>query len=225
VSFELKAHCDMSLDDNDRKPLLSTGKFIMVRHGQSEGNRERRFTVSSEVPLTELGRAQARDTARRIGRLFNPEIIISSPFLRARQTAEIIADELQLPVEIVHGLHERDLGCLKGHSYDDLRALVLKDPSYDPAHGWAWKPAGGESYEEVRERVMAAAEGLLKRFPSNEIVIVSHGGVMLSIWAHIVGQWHGAHLPPNCGIMLIQHDGKRMQPPKIMQGREEGDLG
>jgi hypothetical protein len=45
------------------------------------------------------------------------------------------------------------------------------------------------------------------------------------VWAHIAGQWHGAHLPPNCGIVLIEHDGRRMRVPKIVQGKEEGELG
>jgi broad specificity phosphatase PhoE len=201
------------------------GKFIMVRHGESEGNRERRFTISSEVGLTELGYRQAHEVARRIAKLFKPEIVVSSPFRRARQTSEIIAAELKLAIEIVHELHERDLGCLKGHSYDDLRELVLKDPAYDPARGWSWKPEGGESYEDVRARVVGAVNNLLRRYPRNEIVIVSHGGVMLSVWAEIIGQWHGAHLPPNCGIVLIEHDGRSMHPPQIVTGEEEGELG
>jgi broad specificity phosphatase PhoE len=215
------------VNKNERENTLaaSTGKFIMVRHGESEGNRERRFTISSEVGLTEFGVRQAHAVAARIAQLFKPRIVVSSPFQRAHHTSEIIASELNLPIEIVHDLHERDLGCLKGHSYDDLRALVLKDPSYDPARGWSWKPEGGESYEDVRERVMAAVDQLLLRYPRDEIVIVSHGGVMLSVWAHITGQWHGAHLPPNCGIVLIEHDGRRMQVPKIIQGKEEGELG
>jgi len=212
-------------EGNDRPLSGSAGKFIMVRHGESEGNRERRFTISSEVGLTELGLLQAHEVSRRIARLFKPQVVVSSPFRRARQTSEIIAKALNLPIETVHDLHERDLGCLKGHSYDDLRAQVLKDPSYDPARGWSWKPEGGESYEDVRERVMAAVDQLLRRYPRDEVVVVSHGGVMLSVWAHITGQWHGAHLPPNCGIVLIEHDGRRMQVPKIMQGKEEGELG
>jgi len=214
-----------SNDDSKRPDSATMGRFIMVRHGESEGNRERRFTKSSEVGLTELGIRQAHDVARKIAQLFKPQIVISSPFRRARHTSEIIASELNLRIETVPDLHERDLGCLKGHSYDDLRALVLKDPSYDPGRGWSWKPEGGESYEDVRERVMAAVDQLLRSYPQDEIVIVSHGGVMLSVWAHITGQWHGAHLPPNCGIVLIEHDGRRMRVPRIVQGEEEGELG
>jgi broad specificity phosphatase PhoE len=213
----------VTYDEKDSQARI--GKFIMIRHGESEGNRERRFTISSEVELTELGVRQAHQVARRIAELFKPQVVISSPFRRARQTSEIIARELKLSVETVFDLHERDLGCLKGHSYDDLRALVLKDPSYDAARGWSWKPEGGESYEDVRERVMAAVDQLLRRYPDEEVVIVSHGGVMLSVWAHITGQWHGAHLPPNCGIVLIEHDGRQMQPPRIIQGKDEGEPG
>jgi broad specificity phosphatase PhoE len=202
-----------------------TGRFIMVRHGESEGNRDRRFTISSVVPLTELGRRQAFDAARRIKLKFKPERIISSPFARARQTSEIIAAELALPVEIVDELHERDLGALKGHSYDLLREVVKQDPLYDPNNGWAWRPEGGESYEDVRKRVIGAIDQLRSRLAGREVVIVSHGGVMLSVWAHAIGSWHGAHLPPNCGIVLVDHDRDRIYPPRIVEGAEEGELG
>jgi probable phosphoglycerate mutase len=201
------------------------GRFIMIRHGESEGNRDRRFTLTTETPLTELGRQQAQRAGRQIARLFKPEVIVSSPFVRARQTSDIIATELRLPIEVVQDLHERDLGCLKGQSYDSLREMVRTDPGYDPANGWAWKPEGGESYEDVRRRVMTAIAELRERYASREIVIVSHGGVMLSVWADITGAWHGAHLPPNCGVVLVEHDHERMFPPMIVTGAEEGELG
>jgi broad specificity phosphatase PhoE len=197
----------------------------MVRHGESEGNRDRRFTLTTETPLTDRGRQQARRAARHIGKLYRAEVIVSSPFLRARQTSEIIAEELRLPIEFVHDLHERDLGCLKGQSYDALRELVRTDPAYDPKNGWSWKPEGGESYEDVRRRVMVAIEELRRRYAGREIVIVSHGGVMLSVWAHIAGAWHGAHLPPNCGIVLVEHDNEMLHPPTIVEGLEEGEIG
>jgi broad specificity phosphatase PhoE len=212
-------HFDQSGNDDRR------GKLIMVRHGESEGNRERRFTISPDVPLTETGRRQAFEVAARIRGLFKPEVIISSPFARARHTSEIIAAELNLPIEVVADLHERDLGALRGHSYDMLREAVRIDPKYDPANGWSWKPEGGESYEEVRQRVVYAIEGVRQRYPAHEVIVVSHGGVMLSLWAHIVGSWHGAHLPPNCGIVLVEHDHRRMYPPMIVQGKECGELG
>jgi broad specificity phosphatase PhoE len=212
------------IDDPQETRARRGGRLIMVRHGQSEGNRERRFTISSETPLTELGRGQARAAAMRIARMFKPEVIISSPFARARETSAIIAAELNLEIEVVHDLHERDLGCLKGHSYDALREAVRTDPAYNPEQGWRWRPDGGESYEDVRVRVAAAIEGIRARYPEHEAVVVSHGGVMLSVWAHIAG-WKGAHLPPNCGIVLVEHDRERLYHPKIIEGAREGELG
>jgi broad specificity phosphatase PhoE len=90
------------------------------------------------------------------------------------------------------------------------------DPSYNRAQKWLWRPVGGESYEDVRRRVIGAFESLLTKYSGGEIVIVSHGVVMRSVWAHIVGAWQGAHLPPNCGIVLVEHDGRRMHVPKIL---------
>ncbi len=192
------------------------GKLIMVRHGESEGNRDRRFTISPEVPLTELGRQQAREAAQRIAKRFAPERIISSPYRRARQTSDIIASELGLPIEVVHDLHERDLGVLKGESYDLLRDLAGQDSGYDPKRGWLWRPEGGESYEDVRRRVSVAIDEIRWRYPDQELVVVSHGGVMLSMWAHLTGVWEDAHLPSNCGIVLIEHEPDRLHPPKII---------
>ncbi len=197
------------------------GKLIMVRHGESEGNRDRRFTISPEVPITAVGREQARRAAEQIAQRFKPSRLISSPFLRARQTSAIIAAALGLECEIVHDLHERDLGVLKGESYDLMRELVKRDPAYDAAQGWMWRPERGESYEDVRLRVVRAIDQIRARHADDEIVIVSHGGVMLSMWAHVTGQWHGAHLPPNCGIVLIEHDNGRFAPPRII-GDEGG---
>lgn len=192
------------------------GKLIMVRHGESEGNRDRRFTLSPEVPLTDLGRQQAREAAQRIAKRSNPHLIISSPYRRARQTSDIIAGELGLPIEVVQDLHERDLGVLKGQSYDLLRDLAGQDSGYDPKRGWLWRPEGGESYEDVRKRVIVAIEETRCRYPDHELIVVSHGGVMLSMWAHLTGSWEDAHLPPNCGIVLIEHEPDRLHPPQIL---------
>jgi broad specificity phosphatase PhoE len=197
--------------------MAKLGRLILVRHGESEGNRDRRFSISSEVELTEIGRRQAHEVAQRIKTRFQPELIFSSSFLRARQTSAIIAAELNLPVEVVEDIHERDLGTLRGESYDRLRELVKLAPDFDPKQGWLWRPEGGESYEDVRLRVTAAFNQLRGRFPEHEVVVVSHGGVMLSMWAHITGRWEGAHLPPNCGIVLVEHDGERFELPQIIK--------
>lgn len=188
------------------------GKLILVRHGESEGNLARRFTTTPAAPLTDLGRVQAHGAAKRIARLFKPELVVTSPYTRALDTAEIIAAGLSLPLEVQPGIHERSFGYLAGHPYE----AVNDDPTFGSAGPWDWKPNGGESYEDVRRRVGPIVDRLAADNRKREIVIVSHGGVMLALWAHAAGRWDDAPLAPNCGIVLIEHDAAGYGSPKMI---------
>jgi broad specificity phosphatase PhoE len=189
------------------------GKLIMVRHGESEGNRERRFTTTPDAPLTDLGREQAAQAARRIARLFHPRLVITSPYARARETGEIIAAALRLPVEVEPGIYERHFGYLRGQPYDAVR----DDPTFETEKTWLWRPEGGESYEDVRVRLAPILERLAVRAGDGELAVVSHGGVMLTCWAHLVGHWESAHVPPNCGIVLLEYENGSFKPPQIVE--------
>lgn len=188
------------------------GRLILVRHGESEGNRLRRFTNSPAAPLTELGREQARAAAARIARLFRPELVIASPYARARETGEIIARELTLALLIEAGLHEQSLGALAGHPYE----VVHEDPTFDPTRPWLWRPPQGESHEDVKARTAPVFDRIAALHSTREVVVVSHGGVMAAIWAHVTGSWEGAHHPPNCGIVLVEHLESRYHPPRVV---------
>ena len=193
------------------------GRLILVRHGESTANRDRCFTITDDVPLTDLGRQQASETALRIARRFAPASVISSTFARARETAQIIAAELRLETEVVADLHERNFGCLKGQPYEAFTELVLHDPVYDPAKDWLWRPEGGESHEDVRSRVITVIEEVRMRYLDQDVVVVSHGAVMRSVWAHLAGTWQDAYLPPNGGIVLVEHDRDALRAPRIIE--------
>ncbi len=189
------------------------GRLILVRHGESEGNRDRIFTTTpAELALTDLGRLQAEDAAVKIGTRFAPELVISSPYLRARHTAEIIAAGLSLPLKVEQHLHEREMGDFKGKPYD----AILREPTFDPARSWLWTPPGGESLDDVKRRVVPVIDRLARAHPDKQIVIVSHGGVMFSLWAHVTGSWEGAFVPSNCEII---RDRARRRPLPSAQGR------
>jgi len=188
------------------------GRLILVRHGQSEGNAIRHFTTSSDAPITELGRRQAAEAGRRIKALFNPALIISSPYFRAHETARIIAEVVAVPIEIEPEFREQSLGRLAGKPYD----LVREDPTFRPERSWQWRPAGGESHEDVRQRTAPAVDRLVKAHPDRELIIVSHGGVMRTLWAHMTGRWEGSHVPANCGIIVVEHEGGRYSMPRVL---------
>jgi broad specificity phosphatase PhoE len=190
------------------------GKLILVRHGESEGNALRRFTDSPEVNITELGRHQAHDAAQRIKAAYRPRLVVASPYRRAHETARIIAAELALEVELAHDFREQSLGALAGQSYD----VVRDDPTFDAARSWLWRPQGGESQADVRARSGPLLDKYASLFASDEIVIVSHGGVMRALWAHATGDWDNAHLPINCGIVVIEHREGRYGQPEIIHG-------
>ena len=189
------------------------GKLILVRHGESVGNRERIFTTTPhELALTELGYEQARSAGELIAKTFRTEVVVTSPYTRARETARVIAEVLQLPVEIEPYLHERDVGSLKGQPYESVFAA----PGYDPQRPWLWEPPDGESFEDVKNRVGPILDRLAITHPARDVVVVSHGGVMMALWAHVTGVWDNAHVPPNCGIILIEHHSKGYMAPQVI---------
>jgi broad specificity phosphatase PhoE len=164
--------------------VKSKPKVILARHGETEANVRGCFADSDDIPLTEAGRFQSRELALHLSREFRPEVLVSSTFLRARQTSEIIADVLGLETETIPGIQERNFGRLKGQPYE---RLGLRDPK--------WNPEGGESLDDVRRRAIAAIESLRERYPREEIVIVTHGAVIQAVC--------GVSVPPNCGIVIV----------------------
>jgi broad specificity phosphatase PhoE len=186
----------------------------MVRHGESEGNAIRRFTTSGEAKITDLGRRQAREAAVRIKLKYRPTLVIASTYARARETGLIIATELGIPIEYEAEFREQSLGDLAGQPYES----IANDPTFDPRRSWVWRAPNGESHEDVLKRVAPVLDGVAKKYPDDEIVVVSHGGVMRAVWAHVTGKWENAHVPPNCGIVLIEHQSGRYRAPEVVFG-------
>jgi broad specificity phosphatase PhoE len=198
-------------------------RLILVRHGESSGNRERIYALAPhELPLTELGYAQAQAAARRIAQLFHPKLVVTSAYVRASETARIIAGALGVPLKVELNLHEREIGAHRGRPYDSF----LQEPDYDPAHPWAWKPEGGESYEEVQQRVGPILDRLAAEYAGEDIVVVSHGGVMMTLWAYVARTWEAAHVPSNCGMILIEHGPSGYARPVVIDGPDSAqDMG
>ena len=193
--------------------------LILVRHGESSGNKERIFATSPhDLPLTELGYAQALAAARRIAELFRPRLVVSSAYIRASETARIIAGALGVPLEVELNLHEREIGVHRGRPYDSLQDA----PDYDATRPWAWQPEGGESYEQVQARVGPILDRLAKVHSDQDIVIVSHGGVMTTLWAYVTGRWDDAYVPPNCGMLVIEHGPQGYSRPRVIDDAPSG---
>lgn len=149
--------------------------IYLVRHGETEFNRERRIQGHVDSPLTEKGVRQARAVGRLLADLIGDPAgwrIVSSPLGRARATAEIVAGILEGPaVEFDDRLKEMSWGPFDGRLRGELEAEY---PETFGRTGWAFDAGVGETYEQVAARIGAwLAE--LPREPERRVIAVSHG--------------------------------------------------
>ena len=147
--------------------MLTRQPFWFLRHGQTDWNRAGKCQGRCDVPLNTQGEAEAQATAPRLRHL-GINAICCSPLTRARRTADIIGQALQVPVAEVAGLEEMDVGPYEGV----------------PDYSWvtAWREdgpvAGIEPFPAMRQRVGKAVNRALGT--ASHVLIVAHGGVF---WA------------------------------------------
>jgi probable phosphoglycerate mutase len=158
--------------------------ILLARHGETDWNSERRWQGHADRPLNEVGREQARELAETLtDRAI--DVVYSSDLLRAHETALIVGERLGLPVGVDSGLREVDVGDWSGRVHSEIEGL---DPDgyrrwREGGKGWA----GGESYEEMGERVVAAVLRLAARHPGETVLIVTHGGSIRACRATAAG--------------------------------------
>jgi len=150
----------------------------LIRHGESLANAERRFTHGPHEPLSRKGRDEAIERGRLIAKRFDPVALYASPFVRALETARLIGAALGLDPVVVDALREQDFGALRGQGYDAVRS----DPTWHTDR-WRYRPGGGETLEEVFHRVGPALDAIADRHLGQQVVVVSHGGVMAALHA------------------------------------------
>jgi broad specificity phosphatase PhoE len=81
---------------------------------------------------------------------------------------------------------------------------MREHPAYRVDRFWEWRPAGGESLIDVQRRAAPVLERLLAEAMSGDVVVVSHGGVMLALCAHVEGDWTRPHVARNCEVLVVE---------------------
>jgi broad specificity phosphatase PhoE len=160
-----------------------TTEILVIRHAQTDHNREQRFQGHATTPLNAHGQEQARLLAQRLAR--GPvEAIYSSDLPRAHQTAAAVASSLSLPIFPLRGLREIDVGEAVGLTRDELRK---RQPDlFGPAWASARFP-GGESHEELGSRIGGTLRDLAAAHPQQRIAVVTHGGAIRALLAAVAG--------------------------------------
>jgi probable phosphoglycerate mutase len=184
--------------------------IYLVRHGQTEFNRERRIQGHVDSPLTELGVRQAKAVGGLLADLVRDPAgwrIVSSPLGRAHATAELISQKLGgLAVELDDRLKEMSWGVNDGRLRAELEA---EKPETFGRTGWAFDADSGESYEAVAARVGAWLAELPPE-PERKVICVSHGisgRVLRGLYANLDRDAAGQQDVPQDAIYLLQHGG------------------
>ena len=186
-------------------------RILLIRHGQTEWNRQEIFRGRADIPLSEEGIRQAQALA---DRLSDERIaaVYSSPLVRAYATAERVANAHGLQPQPVHPLTDIDYGAWEGHQhqqveelYPDLYVRWLTKPHL--AH-----PPGGETLAQVRRRATPALDGIAAAHRQAAIVVVSHRVVNKLILCHALGLGNDVfwriRQDTACLNLLEQEDGR-----------------
>jgi len=160
----------------------------LVRHGQTDWNLSGRWQgQASDAPgLNETGRAQALALRKQIkGNNFSA--IYSSDLLRARQTAELIAEPLGLTVTLEPRLREMNLGAWEGVLSEEIEVKYSRELAERARNPCETPAPNGESPREVAERVLSAVNEIASKHPDKSVLIVAHGISLAVIICHSEG--------------------------------------
>lgn len=188
---------------------MSRVRLLLWRHGQTDWNAGGRFQGQLDVPLNDVGRAQAEKAAPFLA-CAEPDRIVSSDLTRARQTAGVLADMTGLALETDVRLREINTGTWSGLTMDEVHAL---DADFGVAikegRDYRRSPTG-ETIEETGQRCAAALRDIAGAAEDGQtIVVVGHGLALRVGLAHLIGLDHrqswalgGIH---NCAVSELLH--------------------
>jgi broad specificity phosphatase PhoE len=182
-------------------------ELIVVRHGRTAWNAQRRFQGHSDVPLDEEGRAQARALASRL-RDERFDYAVCSDLARARETAEIILAGRETQPVADAGWREMRFGGWEGLTWPEITA-GYPEPDLDEKSRPLHIPQGGESFEELCVRVKAAVNRLTAVVPPlGRAFAVTHAGPLHALLRVLTGMSEDecmrAHLPPGSIARFVQ---------------------
>ena len=163
-------------------------QIILVRHGETMANKAQLVLGTSDVPLTELGRGQAKAAAKKISLMEpSPTILFSSPYQRAKETAGYISNVIGLNPIFIDGLkemHSGEMEGIKASEMDDKYPEYMKNWRRD--HSTA-RPPGGETLQEVHSRAWKSILDIFNEYDESLVVVVAHLFPIQGILCNVLG--------------------------------------
>ncbi|QSS98571.1 histidine phosphatase family protein [Pontibacillus sp. ALD_SL1] len=145
--------------------------ICLVRHGETDWNKESRLQGQEDIPLNNTGRQQAEEAGRHL-QDSNWDVLITSPLSRAKETATIILDHLNHPIDLVEmdNFKERAFGEGSGLTFDEIHSRY-------PARDYP----GQEDWEPFQKRIFDGLHEVQQQFQDKKILLVAHGAVINAI--------------------------------------------
>lgn len=178
--------------------------FYIIRHGETEYNRNGRYQGQSDIPLNETGRAQSRALASRLAA--TPlDVIYASDLVRAQETARTIAGGRTVVLD--PRLREVDVGRVVGLTREEI---IQREPAFWSAYGREPDRTpfpGGESACDVQRRALEVFRAIRERYSEGRVAVVTHGGLIKMLVADVLGlslaERHRVALD-NCGLSVVE---------------------
>ena len=191
-------------------------ELYLLRHGETEWNRALRFQGQVDVPLNDVGHAQAMRLASRLSSVAL-DAVICSDLQRARQTAQPLADALGLAITPLPGLREQNFGQVDGMKIEDIQNQFPKEWAQWIQFDAHYALPGAESAVQFHQRVIATLGNLVTKGEgaTRRLAVVIHGGVLDMIYRTAKGlslSGPRACLIPNAAVnkILARWEGERL---------------
>jgi 2,3-bisphosphoglycerate-dependent phosphoglycerate mutase len=168
--------------------------LIVVRHGETSWNREKRMQGTTDTELSEVGRAQAQALGRRL-KQHDFAALYSSSLSRALHTARAIAEHTGREVVIDERLRERCFGIFEGLTAAEIMSRYPDEHALFASHDPEYEVPGGECARGFAERCLGGLAEIASRHPGEEVVVVSHGLVLDTLYRAAHGLAHGVPRP------------------------------
>ena len=182
---------------------------LLIRHGQSRGNAERRFGGHTPTPLSARGRNQAQATALTL-KSEGVTAIYSSDLLRAVETAQPLAKLTGLAVNTTSAFRERDVGVMEGLTFEDAAQQHPEQYAALLRRDFEYVLSGGESYRQLLDRARQKLDEIIAENHGGRIAVFSHTGTICILALHLMGALDAPELKPvwissaNCGIARFE---------------------
>ena len=185
-------------------------KLILVRHGYSTGNKEKKFTGQMDAPLTEEGVKQAIETADYVVKNYKVDKIYSSDLSRAVATAELVSKATGVPVILDKNLRELDVGFWQNKTFEEVRSEFPNSCEFYKNNTGLGHPDGGEKYSDFRDRVKNAVIKIAKENQDKTVLVSTHGGTIRGIICGLkntpLDQVVNTPIPPNSSVTVVEYD-------------------